>query len=178
MIRNGSEKKEKFQILKQNVQSCSVGVEDTKFPEDRVQKSHLKLALNIISRRMVTKKELMDKFKTKYQEEISEDVVEKLENMKLIDDEKVAEIECRNLAERKFYANSRIKIHLMKRGLSNDLISKYLNSDDEKTRALSLLRRKYNSANQKEKASRLLFSYGYSHSIIKSCIEEYFNEFS
>ena len=178
MIRNSSEKKEKFQILKHNVQNCSVGVENTKFNEDKIQKSHLKLALNIISRRMVTKKELMDKFKTKYQEEISEDVVEKLENMKLIDDEKVAEIECRNLAERKLYANSRIKVHLMKRGLSSDLISKYLDFDDEKTRALSLLRKKYKSANQKEKASRFLFSYGYSYSVIKSCIEEYFNEFS
>lgn len=178
MVHKDLERKEKFQILKKNVQNCSFGAENTKFNEDRIQKSHLKLALNIISRRMVTKKELIEKFKTKYQEEISDDVVEKLENMKLIDDEKVAEIECRNLAERKFYANLRIKIHLMKRGLSNDLISKYLNFDDEKTRALSLLRRKYNSANQKEKASRLLFSYGYSHSIIKSCIEEYFNEFS
>lgn len=170
-------KKNKFQNLKFQIENNFV---------DRKQKTnidynnlHFRFAINSLSRKFISEKQLNRKLKDKFGDLDFSDTIEKLKSMKFLDDQKLTEIECRNLSSRKFFSNRRIKTHLSQKGLPDYLVENCLeNFSNEFERAMNLLRKKYKNKDTKQidKASRFLFSYGYSNDIIRKSIREYFYE--
>ena len=134
-------------------------------------------ALNSLSRRSLTKFELFKKIKDKFGETSASETVEKLSH--LINNEQIAEFECERLSKIKFYSNSRIKMHLSRRGISIELVENLLeNCIIEEKRILAFLEKKYDKTmnDKKPKIFRSLYALGYSSYLIKKCIDEYFNE--
>ena len=142
-----------------------------------MKNKEIAFALNSLSRRSLTKLELFKKLKDKFGEDSASDVVGKVSH--LINTEQIAEFECDRLSRFKFYSNSRIKVHLSLRGISSELVEILLEKCIiEERRILSFLEKKYKKdmIDKKPKIFRSLLALGYSSSLIKKCINEYFNE--
>ena len=134
-------------------------------------------ALNSLSRRSLTKLELFNKLKDKFGEDSASSTMERVAH--LINNEQIAEFECERLSKFKFYSNSRIKMHLSRRGISLETVEILLeNCIIEEKRVLAFLEKKYNRnmVDKKPKIFRSLSALGYSSYLIKKCINEYFNE--
>ena len=163
------DKKQKFESLKNSIENNKI--EMIHNPDKNLDNQYLKYAMHLLSRRLISEKQLYNKLKLKFGKMDFTDTIDKMKSLKFLNDDNLAEIECRYLATRKFYSNRRIKIHLMQKGLSKSLIDKYLEFyDDEYQRASILFKKKYKS---KDQISRLLSSYGYSFEIIRKCLEDY-----
>lgn len=162
-------KKQKFEILKNDIEVNEI---KSIYNSDKsVDNKYTKYAMNYLSKRLISEKQLYDKLKLKFGRLDFTDTIEKMKSLKFLDDDAFAEMECRYLATRKLYSNRRIKIHLIQKGLSKSLVDKYLEFyDDEYQRASILLKKRYKSRDQ---ISRLLSSYGYSFDIIRKCLEGY-----
>ena len=142
-----------------------------------MKNKEISYALDSLSRRSLTKLELFKKLKDKFGEDSASNTVEKVSH--LINNEQIAEFECERLSKFKFYSNSRIKMQLSRRGISSELIEFLLgNCIIEEERILSFLEKKYKKdmSDKKPKIFRSLLTLGYSSSLIKKCINEYFNE--
>lgn len=171
-------KKNKFQNLKLQIENCSIDKKQKN--DDNSNSLYFKFAVNSLSRKFISEKQLNKKLKDKFGDIDFTDTIDKLKSLKFLDDQKLTEIECRNLSSRKFFSNRRIKTHLSQKGLPEYLVENFLeNSDDEFKRAMNLLRKKYKTKDksQIDKASRYLFSYGYSTDIIRKSVKEYFYEY-
>lgn len=134
-------------------------------------------ALNSLSRRSLTKLELFKKLKDKFGEDSASNAMEKVAHF--INTEQIAEFECERLSKIKFYSNARIKMHLSRRGIPDELVENLLeNCIIEEKRILSFLEKKYKKdmSDKKPKIFRSLSALGYSSYIIKKCIDEYFDE--
>lgn len=170
-------KRNKFQNLKFQIENFS----NCKKSDINVNSNnlHFRFAVNSLSKKFISEKQLIKKLKDKFGDLDFNDTIEKLKSLKFLDDQKLTEIECRNLSSRKFFSNRRIKTHLSQKGLPDYLVENCLeNFGDEFERAINLLRKKYKTKDkmQIDKASRFLFSYGYSTDIIRKSIKEYFYE--
>lgn len=164
-----SDKKQKFESLKNNIENNRVGIINKSDKNPNSQ--YTKYAANSLSRRLISEKQLCNKLKLKFGRLDFTDTIEKMKSLKFLDDDCLAEMECRRLATKKLYSNVKIRIHLMQKGLSKSLIDKYLEFyDDECQRASLLFKKRYKS---KDQISRLLSSYGYSFEIIRKCLEDY-----
>ena len=172
------DKKNRFQNLKFQIENISS--EPKQEINNNINNLHYKFSINSLSKKFISEKQLIKKLKDKFGDLDFKDTIDKLKSMKFLDDQKLTEIECRNLSSSKFYSNRRIKTHLLQKGLPDYLIENCLeNFDDEFERSMNLLRKKYKTRDksQVDKASRFLFSYGYSSDIIRKSIREYFYEY-
>lgn len=136
-------------------------------------------ALDLISMRSHSEKELITKLRRKYSQNIAEAVAEKATELGLIDDEAFAEMYARELVERKKYGISRVKNELRLKGISSHIIESVLLSldIDSKESIISLVERKYARKLSDEKGRRQVVSalqrLGYSYSDIKSALNEF-----
>lgn len=136
-------------------------------------------ALDLISMRSHSEKELITKLRRKYSQNTAEAVAEKAAELGLIDDEAFAEMYARELIERKKYGISRVKNELRLKGISSHIIESVLLSldIDSKESIISLVERKYARKLSDEKGRRQVISalqrLGYSYSDIRSALNEF-----
>ena len=166
------DKKQKFENLKNNIENNKI---ETIHDSDRSykveDKKYTKYAMNYLSKRLVSEKQLCNKLRLKFGKDDFTNTIEKMKSLKFLNDDNLTEMQGRYLATKKLYSNRRIRVHLMQKGLSKSIIDKYLESyDDEYQRASILFKKRYKSRDQ---ISRLLSSYGYSFDIIRKCLEDY-----
>ena len=135
-------------------------------------------ALDLLSIRSHSKKELVMKLRRKYSQDSAELAAEKAAGLGLLDDESFAEMYARELFERKKYGVSRIKNELRLKGISNQIIESTLSSldIDAKESIISLIERKYARKLGDEKGRKNIIAslqrLGYSYSDIMSALHE------
>ncbi len=83
-------------------------------------------ALNILSYRSHSRNELKNKIKSRFGEQCAQNVVDKIENLGLLNDEKFAEDYAIELMKNKYYSKKRIKFELIKKNISSDIINNIL----------------------------------------------------
>lgn len=136
-------------------------------------------ALDLLSIRSHSQKELIVKLRRKYSQNAAEAAAEKAAELGLIDDEAFAEMYARELIERKKYGISRVKNELKLKGISSHIIESVLFSldIDSKESIISLVERKYSRKLSNEKGRRQVIAalqrLGYSYSDIKSALNEF-----
>ncbi len=135
-------------------------------------------ALDLLSMRSHSEKELVIKLRRKYSQETAEAVAHKAAELGLIDDEAFAEMYAKELIERKKYGISRVKNELRLKGISSDITESVLLSLDIDTKEsiINLVERKYLRKLSDEKGKRQVIAalqrLGYSYSDIKSALRE------
>lgn len=138
-------------------------------------------ALNLLSFRAHSKKELTDKVKRSLGEKCAEDAVNKMEKLGLINDEEFANSYAKELFERKLYSIKRIKYELSKKGISSDISEKIMSSfdfDEPENIKKILSKKKFTQETKNnEKEYRKMVAYcqrlGYSWSDISSAINDF-----
>lgn len=131
-------------------------------------------ALNILSYRSHSKKEIIDKIKRSFGENYAQETAKKLESTGLINDKEFAENYARQLIEIKKYGIKRVKLELSKKGISSEIISETIeNMDIDESSNLKYIVNKKNMKNLKDKkeinrAISYLTRLGYGLNQIKS----------
>ncbi len=134
-------------------------------------------ALNILSYRSHSKKELIDKIKRSFGEDCAQETIKKLESIGLLNDKEFAANYARQLIEVKRYGIKRIKIELAKKGINPEIISEIVENIniDEYSNLECIINKKNmkNLKNQKEKNRALAYltRLGYSWSQICSALK-------
>lgn len=147
------------------VSGLSVGSEvDTESLETLSAEAELKKAkekaLNLLSYKEYTTKQLTDRLKRHTDEESAEQAVARMEELGLLDDDDYAERFARDLSERKKFGILRIRQEMRQRGLTNEQIeyaTSLLRSDSEE-KMREIIARKYPLAYEDEKVRRRAFS--------------------
>ncbi len=147
------------------VSGLSVGSEvDTESLETLSAEAELKKAkekaLNLLSYKEYTTKQLTDRLKRHTDEESAEQAVARMEELGLLDDDDYAERCARDLSERKKFGILRIRQEMRQRGLTNEQIeyaTSLLRSDPEE-KMREIIARKYPLAYEDEKVRRRAFS--------------------
>jgi len=136
-------------------------------------------ALDLLSLRSHSQKELIVKLRRKYSQETAEAVAHKAAELGLIDDEAFAEMYARELIERKKYGISRVKNELRLKGISSHIIESVIFSldFDSKESIINLVERKYARKLSDEKGRRQVIAalqrLGYSYSDIRAALSEF-----
>lgn len=136
-------------------------------------------ALDLLSIRSHSRKELVDKLRRKYSQNTAEAVAHKAAELGLIDDEAFAEMYAKELLERKKYGISRVKNELRLTGISSDIVeSVFFSLDiDSKESIINLVERKYSHKLADEKGRRQVIAAlqrrGFSYYDIKSALSEF-----
>lgn len=136
-------------------------------------------ALDLLTMRSHSKKEIIDKLRRKYSKTAASLAAEKAVNLGLINDETFAEMYANELLNRKKYGISRIKNELRLKGISADIIESVVSSldIDAKESIINLIDRKYARKLTDEKGRRSVISalqrLGYNYYDIKSALSEY-----
>lgn len=136
-------------------------------------------ALRYLNLRARSKKEIQEYLsKKKFEEQAISQAIEKLLELKFLNDEAYGESFARTRQEYKGKSKYFIKYELQQKGLDQEIIEKVLRSsqDDLQTAQDFILRKKriYSKLNKKEyneKMIRLLTSRGFSFSVIKKALE-------
>ena len=135
-------------------------------------------ALDLLSIRSHSRKELTGKLRRKYSQNTAEAVAHKAAELGLIDDEAFAEMYAKELLERKKYGISRVKNELRLKSISSHIIESVLFSldIDSKESIINLVERKYSHKLADEKGRRQVIAAlqrrGFSYSDIKSALGE------
>lgn len=141
-------------------------------------------ALNLLSYRARSVKEIKDKMKSKeYEDDIIENTIEFLNKYSYLDDYQFGLQFAKDRQNLKGAGKNLIKQELYNKGISRDIIDKILEEisdrDEEYERALDLGRRKANTSYRNEekdakyrKLSSFLQRRGYSFDVIKKIMEE------
>ena len=122
---------------------------------------------------------LKSKLKQKFSEEAVHHAIEKLRELKLLDDEKFAFMYAEELYRRKGFAPKRIVIELKNRGIAADTAEKAVNSlDIDREIGIIKVIEKYHLTNdstpkEKDRVIRRLLNMGYSFSDISKHINVY-----
>lgn len=153
---------------------------DDDFLKDLICKSNDKKAkekaLNLISYRDHSKKELIDKMSRTVGADAAKNAADKMEQLGLINDYNFAKNYAKELIERKKFSISRVSYELSKKGIDRDTISEILEqfSIDPIEQAISLIEKRYGrcikTENGRRKAVAFLQRCGYSFSVIKSAL--------
>ncbi len=136
-------------------------------------------ALDLLSLRSHSQKELIVKLRRKYSQNTAEAVAHKAAELGLIDDEAFAEMYTRELVERKKYGISRVKNELRLKGISSHIIESVIFSldFDSKESIINLVERKYARKLSDEKGRRQVIAalqrLGYSYSDIRAALSEF-----
>lgn len=115
----------------------------------------------LLNIRLRTERELFQKlYQKEYSKEISLKVINKLKEDNFINDKIFAEQYSENLRTIKKYGESRIRLELMKKGVSDDIISEILsnntgNDDDEYSNAFGLAEKKLKLISKKSKDKKI-----------------------
>ena len=134
-------------------------------------------ALNILSYRSHSKKEITDKIKRNFGEKCAKETAKKLESIGLINDKEFAQNYVRQLSEVKRYGIKRIKLELSKKGINPELISESIeNINIDESLNLEYIVDKKNMKNLKtekeiNRAIAYLTRLGYSWSQIRSVLK-------
>ena len=133
------------------------------------------LALMYIARRMRSRYELMNYFKRKeYDESLVEGILEKLDRLGLVDDEKFAEAWIRNRRLLKSVSKRRLAMELRQKGISESTAAGALSDDasDDRTvlRELIVKRRRQTRYQDNEKLLRYLMRQGFSYDDVKASL--------
>jgi len=136
--------------------------------------------MNLLSYRAHGKKELVNKLVAKKHDRASaEKAVERLEELKLINDLDYAEMMVRHLSEKKGCAGKRIMQELLTKGIDRDTAETALLTLDKNphSRIIELLENKYGKYLVDEKGRKKVFNallrLGYSYSEINSALREF-----
>lgn len=134
-------------------------------------------AVDLLSRRDHSKKELSDKLKQKGFGNDFDEVFEKLEGYGYLNDERFARNYVKQLIEFKSFGKMRIKQELFKKGIDRELISEIMEDIEPDEEALvELIERKYKRNLGDEKGVKRTFNtlvrLGYSYSEIKSALSQ------
>lgn len=136
------------------------------------------ICMQVLSRSMKTKKELMQKLKDKgvYNKEIIDKILNKICEYGYIDDDKFTQNYVSIEKNRK--GLNRIRFELEQKGVDNDIINKYLQEiDDEQDVATSVaqkyMKNKECSYKNKTKLYAHLISKGFSYDVISSVLQNY-----
>lgn len=139
-------------------------------------------ALYLLEYRDHSYKELYDKLRKNYSDEVSTDVMKKMVELSLIDDEKFASMYARQLFEVKRMGKYRAKFEMQKKGLSAELIEEMLSRYEDTTvsRLEELIEKKYARYLCDEKGIKkvmgALTRQGYSYSDIRDALRKYLDE--
>lgn len=139
-------------------------------------------ALYLLTYRDHSYKELYQKLKKNYSDEICDEVCDKMEESGLIDDRRYAEKLSREYIVGKKYGEYRARAEMRQKGLDKELIDEALSEYEEDTeeRLSELVERKYaryltdRKGVQKVKAA--LVRQGYSYSDINAVLDDYIDE--
>lgn len=144
---------------------------------NNVQEHRIKeKALNIISYRPRTKKELKDKMKDKFNEDSIDSVIDRMEESGLLNDEEYAKNYAYHLYQNKGYAVKRIRYELTHKGIDSEIISNVLENEDfdEESNLEKIIEKKNMRNIQDDKEKRRVLSYlqrlGYSWDKINSVL--------
>lgn len=146
-----------------------------------------KKALNLIARRIHSSRELQLKLLQKrFNKKLIAEVIQNLSDNNIINDEAFAKIFVDEKSRTKHWGRSKLKGELIKRGISNDLIERVLQSemhDDSEhlkklveKKANILRKRNYTDQQLKQKLFSYLMSKGFEIDLIKKCVEILFTE--
>ena len=164
--------------------SLSVGSEITQDEIDKIKSDYDAFctkhrAMDLLSRRSHSAKELESKLMRKTSKENARSAVEKMQELGFIDDESFATSYANELWARKFFSRSRIKRELLFKGVDSEIadIAVAELDGDERERIRTLIEKKYMSRMMDEKGRNSLFSLlvrlGYSYSDIRSVMNEF-----
>lgn len=121
-----------------------------------------------------TENEVKQKCKTlNYDEEQIDEIIEYLKENKYVDDEIYISKYINNIMRLKNCSINEIKIDLMRRGISDDLIERYITEEleeFEKSSAQILAQKKIKTM-EKEKVKRYLLNKGFSYSNVAKAID-------
>ncbi len=138
-------------------------------------------AMDLLSRRSHSAKELETKLMRKSSKENARLAVEKMEELGFIDDEGFARSYASELWTRKYFSSSRIRRELLLKGVDGEIADAVIEELDgnERERIYELVEKKYLSRMTTEKGRSSLFSLlvrlGYSYSDIRSVMNEFKN---
>ena len=136
-------------------------------------------AMDLLSRREHSKKELFTKLCRKFDSEAVESAVERLCELGMVDDERFAELYAKELYERKGMGDRRIIYELCSRGISGETAKAAVEalhidcdeSEDNVQRIVDIIEKKYynitNDEKQRRRAWNALQRLGYSPSDIR-----------
>lgn len=134
--------------------------------------------MSLLSRRAHSKKEIVMKLSQKYPKQAAQSAADKLEELRLIDDAKFAELYAEELYDRKKFSPKRIENELKLKGISSEIASETVKSldKDDFNRIILLLNSKYRNKLSDEKDVRrtvnALMRMGYSYSDIRKALNE------
>lgn len=144
-------------------------------------------AYNILSRRVHSVKELQNKLRNKkYDPELINEIINHLISLNLLNDFKFAADFIEEKVKLSAWGKSRLKVELMKRGVSQEIISKLLDEnlseDTQYENAVKLAEKKLKILNNRQtdkvilvrKLYTFLQSKGYNYSISKQAVESIF----
>ena len=136
-------------------------------------------ALDLLSRRSYSKKELYQKLKLKYGDSASERAIEKLLYFGYLNDEEYARIYSKHLYETKKYDVRRISMELKLKGIDREIIENVTKTLDNEpiTRIIEMLSTKFSNGFKDEKTKKRFVAklqrMGYSWNDIKSAFMEF-----
>lgn len=136
-------------------------------------------ALDLLSRRSYSKKELYQKLKLKYGDSASERAIEKLLYFGYLNDEEYARIYSKHLYETKKYDVRRISMELKLKGIDREIIENVTKTLDNEpiTRIIEMLSTKFSNGFKDEKTKKRFVAklqrMGYSWNDIKSAFREF-----
>lgn len=134
-------------------------------------------AVNLLSKRAHSEKELLTKLRLKGIEEGASDAVEKLKRLGYVDDGHFAGIYTAELINTKKYGKRRVEQELYRKGIDRDIIKDVLESADFPEDGLvQLIKRKYlrylGDEKGVKKTVNSLLRLGYSYSEIRNALNE------
>lgn len=140
-------------------------------------------ALNSLDRRDHSVREIKQKLLQKYEQEYVDTAVDRLVELRLLDDGRFAANYAHELYTYKKYGRNRIKSELYRKGISSDIINDVLDEifeseeADNVERIVDIIRKKYYNKMIDENSRRKVFSalmrLGYSFSDIKEAMSEF-----
>lgn len=134
-----------------------------------------KKALNLLSYRAHTKKELFEKVKRRLGETSAQEATKKMEEIGLLNDEEYALNYARYLSKAKLYAVKRIKYELKSKGIDKEIISKVLeDSEIDEDASINKIISKKHIENEKDKKRLIayLLRLGYNWEQINFVLEK------
>lgn len=131
-------------------------------------------ALNLLSYRAHSKKELESKLCRTLGEDAAKDAAEKMERVGLVNDEQYAESYAYHLSSSKLYAAKRIAFELSRKGISQEIISNVLGEaeaqEEENIRKI-ISKRPANNEKEKRRLTAYLMRLGYDWSQISQYLK-------
>lgn len=173
---------EEFLVMSKVAVGCELSDDDVeKIKSDYAAYRAKNRALDLLSMRAHSAKELKTKLMRRVDKENAELAVEKMQELGYIDDESFARTYANELWTRKHFSRSRVKHELLLKGVDSEIAQSVIAEleGDERGRIRTLINKKYSSRMATEKGRNALFSLlvrlGYGYSDVRSVMSEFEN---